>query len=53
MRLCFQLAASSPSIRSVRHLALPPDLMNSEKPSGRTAKPRSRSVVGQLRAPRR
>ena len=50
-RLCFQLAASSPSMRSVRHLALPPDLMNSENPSGRTPKPRSLRVLGQLGRP--
>ena len=41
---CFQLAASSPSTRKVRHLALPPDLMNSEKPSSARRSPvRARS----------
>ena len=49
--LRFQLAASSPSMRNVRHLALPPDLMNSEKPRGRTANPHSSSVAASLGAP--
>ena len=44
----FQLAASSPSTRNVRHLALPPDLMNSENPSGRTSNP----AASEIRPPR-
>src|SRR5208282_5094204 len=48
---CLQLAASSPSIRRVRHLALPPDLMNSENSSGRTLKPSDSSAAASLGAP--
>ena len=48
---CLQLAASSPSIRRVRHLALPPDLMNSENSSGRTLKPSVSSAAASLGAP--
>ena len=39
----FQPAASSPSSRSVKHLALPPALTNSSSGVSRSAKPRSRS----------